>query len=213
MKGKLKMRKGKIIPHPVIFTLISLDLIALILEYAVFGGTSSESLIKAGGLYAPSIQNGQIYRLLTTMFLHSGYTHFIVNAFCLFSVGAWIEKGVGHKWTLFIYLFGGLFSNIITYQTDIVWAAMRTPVVTVGASGAISAFLGALVVLKSMRPECVSFTTPGRLLAGVFMIVLPIFFAGNISIISYISGQIGGMIAGTIIVLTTKLKFCESKKE
>ena len=106
------MKKGKIIPHPVIFTLISLDLIALILEYAVFGGTSPESLFKAGGLYAPSIQNGQIYRLLTTMFLHSGYTHFIVNAFCLFSLGAWIEKGVGHKWTLFIYLFGGLFSDI-----------------------------------------------------------------------------------------------------
>ncbi len=206
MKGKLKMRKGKIIPHPVIFTLISLDLIALILEYAVFGGTSPESLIKAGGLYAPSIQNGQIYRLLTTMFLHSGYTHFIVNAFCLFSMGAWIEKGVGHKWTLFIYLFGGLFSSIITYQTDIAWATMRIPVVTVGASGAISAFLGALVVFKSMRPEWVSFTTPGRLFAGVFMTIIPIFFAGNISIISYIGGQIGGMIAGIIIILIKKSK-------
>ena len=198
------MKKGKIIPHPVIFTLILLNLIALILEYAVFGGTGPESLVKAGGLYAPSIQNGQIYRLLTTIFLHSGYTHFIVNAFCLFSVGAWIEKGVGHKWTLFIYLFGGLFSSIITYQADIAWAAMRTPVVTVGASGAISAFLGALIVFKSMRPEWMSFTTSGRLLAGAFMMILPIFFAGNISIISYISGQIGGMIAGTIIILIEK---------
>ena len=113
------MRKGKIIPHPVVFTLILLNLIALILEYAVFGGTSPKSLVKAGGLYAPSIQNGQIYRLLTTVFLHSGYTHFIVNAFCLFSLGTWIEKGIGHKWTLFIYLFGGLFSSMITYQTDI----------------------------------------------------------------------------------------------
>lgn len=198
------MRKEKIIPHPVVFTLILLNLIALILEYAVFGGTSPKSLVKAGGLYAPSIQNGQIYRLLTTVFLHSGYTHFIVNAFCLFSLGTWIEKGIGHKWTLFIYLFGGLFSSMITYQTDIAWATMRTPVVTVGASGAISAFLGALVVFKSMRPEWMSFTTPGRLLAGAFMMILPILFAGNISIISYISGQIGGMIAGVIIILIKK---------
>lgn len=198
------MKKGKIIPHPVIFTLILLNLIALILEYAVFGGTGPESLVKAGGLYAPSIQNGQIYRLLTTIFLHSGYTHFIVNAFCLFSVGAWIEKGVGHKWTLFIYLFGGLFSSIITYQADIAWAAMHAPVVTVGASGAISAFLGALIVFKSMRPEWMSFTTSGRLLAGAFMMILPIFFAGNISIISYIGGQIGGMIAGAIVILIEK---------
>ena len=198
------MKKGKIIPHPVVFTLISLNLIALILEYAIFGGTSQESLIKAGGLYAPSIQNGQIYRLLTTMFLHSGYTHFIVNALCLFSLGGWIEKGIGHKWTLFIYLFGGLFSSMVTYQTDIAWATMHAPVVTVGASGAISAFLGALVVFKSMRPEQVSFTTPGRLFAGVFMMILPIFFAGNISIISYISGQIGGMIAGAIVILIKK---------
>lgn len=198
------MRKGKIIPHPVVFTLISLNLIALILEYAVFGGTGPKSLVKAGGLYAPSIQNGQIYRLFTTIFLHSGYTHFIVNAFCLFSLGTWIEKGIGHKWTLFIYLFGGLFSSMITYQTDIAWATMRTPVVTVGASGAISAFLGALVVFKSMRPEWMSFTTPGRLLAGAFMMILPILFAGNISIISYISGQIGGIIAGVIIILIKK---------
>ena len=93
---------------------------------------------------------------------------------------------------------------MITYQADIVWATMRTPVVTVGASGAISAFLGALVVFKSMRPEWMSFTTPGRLLAGAFMMILPILFAGNISIISYISGQIGGMIAGAIIVLIKK---------
>ena len=200
------MKKGKIIPHPVVFTLISLNLIALILEYAIFGGTSQESLIKAGGLYAPSIQNGQIYRLLTTIFLHSGYTHFIVDAFCLFSLGGWIERGIGHKWTLFIYLFGGLFSSMSTYQTDIAWATMHAPVVTVGASGAISAFLGALVVFKSMRPEQVSFTTPGRLLAGVFMMILPIFFAGNISIISYISGQIGGMIAGAIVIFITKFK-------
>lgn len=198
------MRKGKIIPHPVVFTLISLNLIALILEYAVFGGTGPKSLVKAGGLYAPSIQNGQIYRLFTTIFLHSGYTHFIVNAFCLFSLGTWIEKGIGHKWTLFIYLFGGLFSSMITYQTDIAWATMRTPVVTVGASGAISAFFGALVVFKSMRPEWMSFTTPGRLLAGAFMMILPILFAGNISIISYISGQIGGIIAGVIIILIKK---------
>ena len=93
---------------------------------------------------------------------------------------------------------------MITYQTDIAWATMRTPVVTVGASGAISAFLGALVVFKSMRPEWMSFTTPGRLLAGAFMMILPILFAGNISIISYISGQIGGMIAGVIIILIKK---------
>lgn len=81
---------------------------------------------------------------------------------------------------------------------------MRTPVVTVGASGAISAFLGALIVFKSMRPEWMSFTTPGRLLAGAFMMILPIFFAGNISIISYIGGQIGGMIAGAIVILIEK---------
>ena len=198
------MKKGKIIPHPVVFALISLNLMALILEYAIFGGTSQESLIKAGGLYAPSIQNGQMYRLLTTMFLHNGYTHFIVNAFCLFSLGGWIERGIGHKWTLFIYLFGGLFSSMVTYQTDIAWATIHAPMVTVGASGVISAFLGALVVFKSMRPEWMSFTTPGRLLAGAFMMILPIFFAGNISIISYIGGQIGGMIAGAIIVLIKK---------
>lgn len=93
---------------------------------------------------------------------------------------------------------------MVTYQTDIAWATMHAPVVTVGASGAISAFLGALVVFKSMRPEQVSFTTPGRLFAGVFMMILPIFFAGNISIISYISGQIGGMIAGAIVILIKK---------
>jgi rhomboid protease GluP len=93
--------------------------------------------------------NGEYYRLLTSMFLHAGvYTgsgalvmsnalHIILNMYILYSVGQQLEALFGHVRFLIIYLAGGLLGSVFSA------ALSDMNVMSVGASGAVFAILGA----------------------------------------------------------------------
>jgi membrane associated rhomboid family serine protease len=80
--------------------------------------------------------------LLTSMFLHGGWLHFLGNMLYLWVFGDNIEDRIGHFGFLGFYLTCGLaaaFLHIFTNTASIV--------PTVGASGAIAGVLGAYLVL------------------------------------------------------------------
>lgn len=81
---------------------------------------------------------GDYYRLFTSMFLHAGLAHILLNAAVLYSFGSMFERIVGHARFALIYLLGGLAGSILS-------VIMRTTsaIPSVGASGAIFALLGA----------------------------------------------------------------------
>jgi membrane associated rhomboid family serine protease len=84
----------------------------------------------------------QIYlSLLTTMFLHGGWMHLIGNMWFLWLFGNNVEDRLGHVLFLCFYLLGGLVATACHWAYD---PASTTPVI--GASGAVSAVLGAYAV-------------------------------------------------------------------
>jgi len=100
-----------------------------------------------------SIQNGDLYlglniyffeaelyyQLLSTMFVHGGLAHILMNMFVLFQFGNMIEKAIGIPKYVLLYFIGGILTSIgslaYMYYTGN-WANL------VGASGAISVLLG-----------------------------------------------------------------------
>jgi len=94
-------------------------------------------------------QNGELYRLLTSMFLHASIhapsgqllfqnaLHLILNAYVIYVTGRGIEPLFGHVRFTVIYILGGLAGSIAS--------AILSPaaVYSVGASGAAFAILGA----------------------------------------------------------------------
>jgi membrane associated rhomboid family serine protease len=79
--------------------------------------------------------------LLTTMFIHGGWMHLAGNMWFLWIFGNNIEDRLGHVLYLIFYLVGGLLA------TGCHWAYDPTSTVpVVGASGAVSAVLGAYAV-------------------------------------------------------------------
>ncbi len=85
---------------------------------------------------------GNAYRLVSSMFLHGGWAHILGNMFFLYVFGDNIEERMGHgKYALF-YLLGGV---VATLAHGLLTPG--SPVPLVGASGAISAVLGAYIVL------------------------------------------------------------------
>lgn len=80
--------------------------------------------------------------LLTSMFLHAGYIHVLLNMYILMIFGPALEDYLGHLRYLLFYGFSGIFAGLVaTYLSP----GSTTPIV--GASGAISGVLGAHLIL------------------------------------------------------------------
>jgi len=80
--------------------------------------------------------------LLSSMFLHGGWWHLISNMLALYIFGDNVEDRLGPVRYVLFYLFGGLAASaahLVAYS--------RSPIPTVGASGAIAAVLGAYLIL------------------------------------------------------------------
>ncbi len=102
------------------------------------------------GLFAVNapwiLEDGEVWRLLTGGFLHSGFEHISINMLMLAYTGWNLERAYGRANLLLLFLasvFGGyLLSMTFTPET---WA--------VGASGGVFGLVGASVVFGLTRPE------------------------------------------------------------
>jgi len=83
---------------------------------------------------------------LAYMFLHGGFGHLLGNMIFLWIVGCILENACGRGTYLSIYLVGGILA-VLVYWT--VYPESDTPLV--GASGSISALMGAFTVIFGVR--------------------------------------------------------------
>jgi membrane associated rhomboid family serine protease len=84
----------------------------------------------------------QYLPFLTSMFLHGGFLHIIMNMWFLYIFGDNIEDRLGHIRYLVFYLFCGVAAGLVQLFTN--W---NSNIPTIGASGAISGVMGAYLLL------------------------------------------------------------------
>jgi len=131
---------------PIVNTaLIVLNVLVFLFE-SILPPEQLDQVIWLGGLVPTAFwQGGGLGRwlpLFTSMFLHGGWWHLISNMLALYIFGDNVEDHLGHfRYPLF-YLFGGLAASaahLVAYS--------KSPLPTVGASGAIAGVLGAYLIL------------------------------------------------------------------
>jgi membrane associated rhomboid family serine protease len=148
-----------------IFTLAIIAACVFVWVYVQGAGLSEETLVRSvcafgalpgevTGLAEPGasvrmteqlacVANGFTWpALITSMFLHGSWMHLIGNMWFLWIFGNNIEDSMGHLRFLVFYLLAGLVAGMAHVLSD---PASLVP--TVGASGAISAIMGAYLVL------------------------------------------------------------------
>lgn len=101
-----------------------------------FDRAYSLALLQLGGKFGPAIDAGEYWRFLTPIVLHGGLIHLGFNSYALFALGPAAEGYYGSARFLAIYLLAGLAGTIASY--------IRSPGLSIGASGAIFGLLGAL---------------------------------------------------------------------
>lgn len=172
---------------PATYALIAINVVAFLVELATGG-----SLFRGGGtaffngaLDGPDVANGEVWRLVTSGFLHAGLFHIAVNMYVLYVLGNVLEPGLGTPRFLGLYvasLFGGAFGALIVEPNAF----------TVGASGAVFGVMAATFVIARHRGLEQLAQQVG------FFVVLNLFLSFSISGIS-IGGHIGGLITGGIV--------------
>ncbi len=79
--------------------------------------------------------------LLTSMFLHAGWEHILGNMVFLWAFGPEVEDAMGPLRYLAFYLLGGVVANLAQIAV-----APTSTELTLGASGAIAAVMGAFII-------------------------------------------------------------------
>lgn len=84
---------------------------------------------------------------LRSMFFHGGWAHLLGNMLFLWIFGTNVEDHLGRRTFISLYLLGGVAAALTHTIIEIVNSTVCYPIPVVGASGAISAILGAYLVL------------------------------------------------------------------
>ncbi|MFN7119374.1 MAG: rhomboid family intramembrane serine protease [Saprospiraceae bacterium] len=118
-----------------------------------------------GSIPAETMRGKDLHSLFTSMFLHGGWMHLIGNMLFLWVFADNIEAVIGNTRFLIFYLLGGLAAHAAHIYFN---AYSQVP--TVGASGAISAVMGAyLVMFPASRIKMLFFLFTFRVPAFLFL--------------------------------------------
>jgi len=179
--------------HPVTTIILVINLVMAVL-LIVTGGFDTDNLVRFGALKPILVfERNEYYRIVIAMFLHGGFIHLLSNSFVLYYIGAYMERLVGPKKYLLIYMISGIISSLF-----VLFFAEELSV-TIGASGAIFGVMGGLLVLTFLRKEWFSDHATRTIRQLIIINVVITFLLPTISIPGHMGGLIAGILLGYLI--------------
>lgn len=136
------------------------------------------------------IMQGQVWRLITPIFLHSDQTilHIAFNMYALFYIGPTLERFYGRGRYLALFLLSGFGGNVISF--------MFSQYQSLGSSTAIFGLLGAQGVLLYQNREIFGSIARRALSQVILIAVVNLVIGLTPGIDNW--GHIGGLIGGTL---------------
>jgi len=142
---------------------------------------------------------GQPWRLLTSVFVHGGAVHLLLNALSLWLLGVLLEARVGAVRLLAVYLASGVAGSLAT-----LWYH-RGGINSVGASGAIFGLYGLLLALLISKKLVLDKFDRRAMLGLVLYLVLSNLISGlsgNIDNAAHLGGLLlGALVAGPLALV------------
>jgi rhomboid protease GluP len=153
-------------------------------------------LVHWGTNFGPLTLQGEWWRLFTSMFLHFGLIHLLLNMWALWSLGRLTERLYGSVHFALLYVFAGLFGSI----ASLLW---RSEVNSAGASGAIFGVIGGLLAFmvnpKTQIPASIATAQRNSALVFVCYNLINGFAHAGIDNACHIGGLVGGFAMGWLL--------------
>jgi membrane associated rhomboid family serine protease len=147
------------------------------------------------GIRVPfGVADGEVYRLLTSVFIHYGLLHLLVNMWALWVLGRNLEAALGPLRFGMLYLVSGLGGSVACY-------VFSPTAASAGASGALFGLFAALFILLRQLGRDTSSIIP------VLIINLVFSFVPGISLAAHLGGLVtGGVLAVALAYPPRKIR-------
>jgi membrane associated rhomboid family serine protease len=145
--------------------------------------------------FVPATFSEHPWTIVTSLFVHGGITHILFNMLVLYFFGGFLVNLIGARKFLLVYLVGGLIGNLFFW---LLASPLSLASGVVGASGAIFAVEGTLVLLRPRLPVFV-FPIPAPIPLWAAVIggfLLTVYASGNIAWQAHLGGLAFGLLAG-----------------
>jgi uncharacterized protein len=172
------------------FWLLGVCVVVFLIQLAIPGFTEMFDLQQGHAF--------EIWRFVTSIFLHASFVHIFYNMFALVIFGIMLEKLIGSNRFLIVFFATGIFGNLV---------AINFYGSSLGASGAIMGIIGALVLVRPMLTVLAFGMPMPMFIAGIIWAVGDIlgaygFLTGNpmdnTGNIAHLSGMFLGLVLGAL---------------
>ena len=143
------------------------------------------SLTTLGAVNGSLVRSGQVYRLVTGMFMHGSIWHLLCNMYSLYVIGCATENYFGKKKFLLIYFVSGIIGSMFSCIFNTGWS--------LGASGAIFGLMGALCYFGYYYRLYMGKALYSEIIPVIVLNLALSLVVSNIDFYAHIGGLIGGV--------------------
>ena len=185
---------------PVNMIIVALNILYFLFIIIYGGGYDviydTDTMLKMGALSYDTFVSGAWYEIITSVFIHFGFSHLLNNMVLLTYAGCELEKRIGSIPYLILYLAAGICGNVASLWY---YHHIGEYAVSAGASGAIFGVIGALIVVLAVNHTETENLTSRRL---VIMAAITIYYGMTtfgVDNAAHIGGLICGIIGGFLL--------------
>ncbi|WP_017316295.1 rhomboid family intramembrane serine protease [Mastigocladopsis repens] len=183
------------------YFIISLNVLAFVLEVKLGGSTNVNNLYRLGALVPEEVVTGSWWRVLTAAFLHFGFLHLLMNMLGLYLFGRLVEFALGIPRFLLLYFTSAIGSMLVVTYMAVMGYSQADFVV--GASGCVMGLVGAFAAVLLQDWQRKKTRLAARSLRGiVILILLQVIFdltTPQVSFVGHTSGVMIGFVVGMIL--------------
>jgi GlpG protein len=142
-----------------------------------------------------AIKHGQVWRMVTPIFLHFHPLHLIFNMFWLLDLGSMIERGRGSILLLLMVIVTAAVSNLAEYYLNVSSEPLRQSPMFGGMSGVVYALFGYAWIKGKYQSHLgvgVSQQTVTIMLVWLVLCMTPL-MGGRVANVAHLVGLIGGV--------------------
>ncbi len=151
--------------------------------------TDLDWLLVLGGRINAAILEGQLWRLITPIFLHFSLSHIFFNMYALLSIGSFLERQLGRGRFLALYFLGGFAGNVFSFL-------FTRNGISAGASGAVFAVAAAQGVFFYQNRELFGAHAGKALKNTAVLVGINVFIGMSLGFDNW--GHIGGLLGGAM---------------
>ncbi|NOH00876.1 MAG: rhomboid family intramembrane serine protease [Chloroflexi bacterium] len=182
-------------PPTATYVLIGVTVVMYILQMlvtAVFGYAVYDIgwLELLGARINSAILAGELWRLVTPVFLHGSLAHIFFNMYALLSIGSFLERQLGHGRFILLYFLGAFAGNVFSFLFT------GSDGYSLGASTAVFGLIAAEAVFFYQNRALFGSHAKQAIGNAAFIIVINLFIGLYPGIDNW--GHVGGLLGGAI---------------